>query len=260
MFLLSSITSDGQRGWLLCLGERSQNSWLYQPPWTINLHAELSEPHTHAVLQGKFEYGGSTHLVDSYALDLDLLGPQLSGTLTIRSNSQDSDVKSYVVRGLKLSPPVNQTASFPPGRYSSLKYLKESGDSVGVELILILSAQQRVGLIKFNESYWGEPEFAPLALSNIRVISERKLAFQLVLEDGGIGRYLAVLKRNRLVLQRQGMPASPSNVAPITLARQDTLFPHQDELRSGVRFNDRVLKENHKDHIHVRFEHPKGQG
>jgi hypothetical protein len=90
--------------------------------------------------------------------------------------------------------------------------------------VLFLAKDQHAGLIKFNESYWGEPEFVPLVLSNIRIISDQKLEFDLKLEDNTVGTYVALRKKGAIILRRLDVPSAPGAL-PVILSKQPTLLP-----------------------------------
>jgi hypothetical protein len=219
VFLIYSTTSEGERGWLFCLDNVSKNSWLYRPPWMVKLQTEQSQLSASIKLRSEAQPDGST-----YVLAVTIAQRQVSGSLVVRSNSSTSDVQEYEVHGYKLRPPASRLASFPAGRYSNVKYMEETGDPVGVELLLLLTDTQKAGLIKFNESYWGEPEFVALVLSNIRIFSDHKLEFELKLEDGEIGRYVATRKKDAITLRRIDIPSAPG-AEVVRLPRQPRLLP-----------------------------------
>ena len=218
VFLISSATRKGEIGWLLCFDAGSKNGWLYRPALKIELLLEL-----HSSVSIKLRSQESPN--GSYcSFDGTVTGPKIRGTLVLGGDSSTSDVNSYSVEGYEINPPAKSVAGFPPGRYSNSEYVEESGDAVGAELILFLTESRYVGLIKFNEGYWGEPEFVPLVLLNTRIISPQKLAFELQLREGAVGKYIAILKKNAITLRRIDIPSAP-DAEVVRLRRQLHLLP-----------------------------------
>ena len=169
VFMISSMTAYGELGWLLCTSSASNRSWLYRIPWIIELYQEKSHSAVSLTLTSKETPDGK------YKFEGDITGNELNGSLVIENPSATSKSQTYALKGFRLNPPARKGTRFPAGRYSNSGYLEESGDPIGAELILFLTKGQSAGLIKFNESYWGEPSFVPLILSNIRTISSQKL-------------------------------------------------------------------------------------
>ena len=87
--------------------------------------------------------------------------------------------------------------------------MEETEDPVGAQLLLFLTDREKAELIKFNDSYWDEPEFVPLVLSNVRIISDQKLEFDLKLEDHTVGTYVALRRKGALILRRLDVPTAP---------------------------------------------------
>jgi hypothetical protein len=213
------MTPNGESGWLFCFDAVSKNSWLYRIPWMVKLQMEQSKPSANIKWTSEAAPDGST-----YVLDVTIVGREMSGSLVVRSDSSAPDVQEYAVHGYTLSPPASGRAPFPAGRYSSARYMEETGDTVGAELLLFLTDRQKAGLIKFNESYWGEPEFVQLVLSNIRILSDRQLEFELKLEQGEIGKYIATRKKDAIILRRVDIPSAPG-AEVVRLLRQARLLP-----------------------------------
>jgi hypothetical protein len=213
------MTTEGDIGWLLCVDTGSKCSWLYRLPWVVELQMEQSQSSTSTRLTSKELPDGST-----YVFVGTIAGPKMQGTLTVRPDSSAPDVQNHAIQGYRLSPPSEAVSRFPAGRYSNSRYDEESGDAVGAELVLFLAKGQHAGLIKFNESYWGEPVFVPLVLSNIRIISDQKLEFDLELEDNTVGTYVALRRKGTIILRRLDVPTATGS-QPIILARQPTLLP-----------------------------------
>lgn len=219
VFMISSMTTYGEPGWLLCTNSASNRSWLYRVPWIIELYPEQSQSAVSLKLTSKELSDGS-----KYSFQGRITGNELNGSLVIENPLATSESHTYALKGFRLNPPARKVTGFPAGRYSNSRYLEESGDPIGAELILFLTNGQSAGLIKFNESYWGEPPFVPLALSNIRIVSSQKLEFELRLEDGKMGRYAATRKKHVLTLQRIDILTAP-NAEPIDLLKQSKLLP-----------------------------------
>jgi hypothetical protein len=219
VYLLSSMTANGERGWLFCFDPVSKDSWLYLLPRIVKLQMEQSQSSGSIKLRSEAQPDGST-----YILDVIIAERQVSGNLVIRIEPSTPDVQDYIVNGYRLHPPASGRARFPAGRYSSIRYMEETGDPVGTELLLFLTDKEEAGLIKFNESYWGEPQFVPLALSNIRLFSDHKLEFDLKLEDGEIGRYIATRKKDAIILHRVDVHSAPG-AEIVRLPRQLRLLP-----------------------------------
>jgi hypothetical protein len=219
VFLISTTTTEGEIGWLICVDTDSNHSWLYRLPWVVELQMEQPQSSTSIRLNSEKLPDGS-----AYVFVGSIAGPKLQGTLTVRPDSSAPDVKNCVIQGHKLSPQPETVSRFPAGRYSNSRYDGESGDAVGAELVLFLAKDQHAGLIKFNESYWGEPEFVPLVLSNIRIISDQKLEFDLKLEDNTVGTYVALRKKGAIILRRLDVPSAPGAL-PVILSKQPTLLP-----------------------------------
>ena len=218
MFLISSMTSGGERGWLLCVDPTSKRSWLYRVPWMIQLYPEQSQSNVSLMLTSKELSDGS-----KYRFEAGITGDELKGSLIIRDPLTTPTSRTYTVQGFRLNLPTSKVGRFPAGRYSSSRYIEESGDSVGAELLLFLTEGQYAGLIKFNESYWGEPEFVPLVLRNIRIISSQKLEFDLRLGDQETGSYSATRRGGTVILERLNLPTGQD--AQCKLIRQRTLLP-----------------------------------
>ena len=185
----------------------------------VKLQLEPSQSSASIRLTSEAQSDGST-----YVLDVRIAGREASGSLIVRAESSAPDVQKYTVHGYRLSPPERGRAGFPAGRYSSIKYMEETGDPVGAELLLFLTDREKAGLIKFNDSYWDEPEFVPLVLSNIRIISDQRLEFDLKLEDNTVGTYVALRRKGAIILRRVDVPTAPGT-QPIILPRQPTLLP-----------------------------------
>lgn len=218
VFMISSPTPVGELGWLLCTSSASNRSWLYRIPWIIELYPEQSQSAVSLTLTSKELSDGS-----KYRLQCGITGNEFNGSLVIENPLATSKSQTYALRGFRFDPPTRKVTRFPAGRYSNSRYMEESGDPVGVELLLFLTGSQNAGLIKFNESYWGEPEFVPLVLSNIRIISAQKLEFELKLENGEIGRYAATRKRDTLILRRIDISTAP-DAEPVKLVKQRQLL------------------------------------
>jgi hypothetical protein len=208
VFLISSTTDTG-----------SKHSWLYRLAWVVELQMEQPQSSTSIRLNSKKQPDGST-----YVFVGTIAGPKLQGTLAVRPDSGSPDVQNHVIQGYRLSPPPETVSRFPAGRYSNSGYDEESGDAVGAELVLFLAKDQHAGLIRFNESYWGEPEFVPLVLSKIRIISDQRLEFDLKLEDNTVGSYVALRRKRAIILRRLDVPTA-TGTQPIILSRQPTLLP-----------------------------------
>ena len=219
VFLISSMTPKGERGWILCFDPTSKNSWLYLLPWMVKLQMEQSQSSASIKLRSEAQPDGST-----YTLDVTIAEREVSGSLVVRTEPSAPDVQEYVIHGYRLNPPASGRARFPAGRYSSIKYMEETGDPVGTELILFLTDTGEAGLIKFNESYWGEPQFVPLVLSNMQIFSDHRLEFSLKLEDGEIGKYIATRKKDAIVLRRVDILSAPG-AEIVRLPRQRRLLP-----------------------------------
>ena len=219
VFLISSTTTWGQLGWLLCVDTDAKRSWLYRIPWVVELQMTEEPSSTSIKLKSNKLPDGST-----YILSVTITGTEIQGSLIVRPDSSAPDGQSYLIQGFRLSPPSEAVPDFPAGRYSNSRYIEESGDAVGAELVLFLTKHQLAGLIKFNESYWDEPVFVPLSLSNIRIVSDQKLEFDLKLEDNNVGTYVALRRKRAIILRRLDVPSNPE-APPIILARQATLLP-----------------------------------
>jgi hypothetical protein len=220
VFLISLMTAQGERGWLLCFDVASQRGWLYSAPRMTEL--QIVEPQSNVMIKmkSKERLGGMQCIFDGMLYEQN----KIQGTLVIGGGPAELKTEKYQVQGYALKRKSAHDERFPGGRYSNVKYLEESGDSVGAELLLYFAEDQTTGLIKFNESYWGEPEFVPLVLSNIHIISSRKLRFELKLEGGVIGKYVAESEKDAVVLSRVDIPSSP-DIGPIRMQRQARFLP-----------------------------------
>lgn len=217
VFMISSTTAYGELGWLLCTSSASNHSWLYRIPWIIELYPEKSHSAVSLTLTSKETPDGK------YTLEGDITGNELNGSLVIENPSATSKSHTYALKGFRLNPPARKVTRFPAGRYSNSAYLEESGDPIGAELILFLTNGQSAGLIKFNESYWGEPSFVPLILSNILTISSQKLEFELRLGDEGIGKYSLTRQGGAVILNRVDVPTTKGS--QFKLMKKSTLLP-----------------------------------
>jgi|SRR5882672_2407332 len=215
VFLVSSMTAYGELGWLLCTNPASKHSWLYEIPRMIELYPE-SQLGDSLTLTSKELSDGS-----KYWLRGDIAGNQLSGSLAIENRLAGKSTK-YVLKGFRLNTPTTGISDFPTGRYSNSRYVEESGDPAGAELILFLTGGQSAGLVKFNESYWNEPPLVPLALSTVRIISNQKLEFELRLGDGKTGRYTLTRQGRTLLLERVDVDTAPG---AFKLPKQRDLLP-----------------------------------
>lgn len=218
VFMISSMTAYGEPGWLLCTNSASNRSWLYRIPWIIELYPEQSQSAVSLRLASKELSDGS-----KYRFQGGITGNELNGSLVVENTLATSKSQTYSVKGFKLNPPTRKVTRFPAGRYSSSRYLEESGDPIGAELILFLTNGQSAGLIKFNESYWGEPPFVPLALSNIRIVSSQKLEFELKLGDKGTGKYSLTRQGGAAILERVDVPTTKGS--QFKLVKEGTLLP-----------------------------------
>jgi len=151
-------------------------------------------------------------------------GGELQGSLVAHSAPSSSGVKEYAVRGLKLDRTPVTIAQSVAGRYSNVRYVEESGDLVGAELLLFYMDRQISGLVTFYESYWGEPVFVSLPLQSARINGDQIVEFELKLEERGIGRYIATRKKDAMTLLRTDMPSAP-NAEGVKLLRQPYLLP-----------------------------------
>jgi len=72
-------------------------------------------------------------------------------------------------------------------RYSNAAYSSEGGDQTGTDIRFLSTGTDTTGMIVFYESYWGEPTFTPLALSEV-AMDKGVIQFAVELPDG-VARY-----------------------------------------------------------------------
>jgi len=218
VFLISSMTTLGEQGWLLCFNSTSKRGWLYRIPWMIELYPEPFQSSISLALASKEQSDGR-----KYTFEGEISERELKGSLVVRDPLTKPQSQTYAVKGFKLNQLSSKIGRFPSGRFSNSRYIEEAGDVVGAELVLFFTGGQNAGLIKFNESYWGEPVFMPLALSNIRIISSQKIEFELRLGDEGTGKYTMTRHGDAMILKRLDVPTVPGSECK--LLKEPRLLP-----------------------------------
>jgi hypothetical protein len=218
VFLITAGNSQGERGWLLFLDNNYRAGWLYDPPVARRVALHLSG----STLEVEGETSGDPD-ESHYAFRGIIEGESLRGTMTIRSGTSASLVQELEVRGSQVVPSNSRGRDNLFGRYSNVRYIQETGDLKGAELLIFRSNRQLAGLIVFYEGYWGEPVFVGIPLSEIHSPTRQKVEFRLKLH-AGVGLYSASRVHGTLVLRRVGI-APAQDAKGISLVRQPHFLP-----------------------------------
>jgi len=214
VFLLTS----NERGWLMCFDSESRLAWLYVAPSLVKLQWGESTPSASLHLRSQGLPDRSYYDFQGVAREA-----ELDGNLVAHVAPPSTEVTEYAVRGRKLDQTPVAIDRTIAGRYSNVRYVEESGDLVGAELLLFRMDRGISGLVTFYESYWGEPVFASLPLRSVRVNGSQTVEFELKLEEG-IGKYIATRKKAIVTLRRTDMPSAP-NAEVVELLKQPHLLP-----------------------------------
>ena len=209
LFVVASEYNSSKVGWLICTGPAS---WIYSPPAILKMEGQAS------AFGLKLQSGDT--LRGRYDVQASIRGRDLSGRLVINSDSSPAGTKEFIIHGSQLD--TDRDSGFPQGRYSNVKYIPESGDLVGAELLIFRAANQMSGLLTFYESYWNEPAFTCFVLENIQLSSAKTIKFELKVSNE-IFEYALDQQRDSVILHR--IDGSPPSSHGVKLLKQPRLVP-----------------------------------
>lgn len=198
IFVASLPHSDIRMGWLICLDQTSTGkAWLYSAASLIELHSTRPFQSEHLVFESlKLKRG------ETYVLDLAIQGDRVRGSIKITFDSPEFSTQTFPLDGSELDREIQGANASFGSRFSNVKFIEESGDTVGAELLLFKTRGKDAGLITFFESYWGEPNFVSFELVDLCMPAKRKYAFNLKLGNGQTGNYIATLTGECIRLER----------------------------------------------------------
>lgn len=218
LFLISSETQQTDRGWLLCIDTSSRAGWLYSPPLTVPMEEMTISGSGEIALKTKLLQSGSYFLVRGK-----LSSHKLDGVLMVEPTKENPEGGKFNVHGDEIEELAASAGQLPVGRYSNVRFVEDSGDLVGSEMLVFPVNGKLVALVTFYDGYWGEPVFVPL-MGKVAKLG-RGSSFEIELRfDGREAKYSARLDIDAIIIRRTDMPSAVGTKFP-RLTRQDRFFP-----------------------------------
>jgi hypothetical protein len=174
----------GTLAWLFCIDREHHTGQIFVAPRMIGLSEfNLGE-------DGTLRFQSLDFFGKNYRFGGTLKADQITGEIQLVDAKSGNPKDKWQLTATQLSaqnPHDNQPVS--PGRYSNIDYSAEGGDFTGVDIRLFSVGTGTTGMIVFYESYWGEPTFTPLALSQIEM-SKGTIQFETETPNGAAHYHL----------------------------------------------------------------------
>jgi len=156
----------GTLAWLLHLDKDRQAGEMFVAPRMMKLSQfELAE-------NGTMTFQSPVFVGKEYRFRGTLKSDVLSGEMQLVNAKSGNPIDKWEFTAAPLPPlnaHVNSEQPVRNVRYSNVAYSSEGGDQTGVDIQFLPTDGGTTGMIVFYESYWSEPTFTPLALSQVTV-------------------------------------------------------------------------------------------
>ena len=196
-----SLDHSARVAWFVKLNTKTGSGSLYVPPGPVKLSEVKINTNGQLTFRSDAAFGDVVYEFSGLVSQA-----RIQGTIRrIRPKSVE-DAEELILNRLNMNYAIGDNNAKVSGMYSNVKYIEESGDLVGKEVILIQTSEGLAGILT---SYEGEPS-DPYALTNAEV-SGKSLRFAIQTRNG-TENYEGLFSANRIKLKRVDIQNLPSEV------------------------------------------------
>jgi hypothetical protein len=198
----SSQSQSDEIAWLLKIDMNPREGSLYMPPEVLKLSIVKPDQSNNLSFRSNAGFGDAV-----YEFNGQINQTGIRGTMAQKYPNPASNNTFNVVLNRFDASPLGENRNFKiNGMYSNVKYIEDSGDLIGKELIFISTSNGFVGILT---SFEGVPT-KPYALVDVKLI-ESNLQFS-IRTNNGVENYNGKISNNRIAIKRIDVPNGQSEV------------------------------------------------
>lgn len=191
----------GKLAWLFYISRDGRSGQVFVPPHMLKF-SKIT------VMGGGIEFQSEVFLGKYYRFRGTLHDSDIKGSMELVGTDTGIPESMWEITATQVRDGARNgigSEEIPPIHFSSASYSEEGGDVVGADLRILWTENGTAGMVVFYESYWGEPTFIPLAMSNIKKHGSM-IDFTMNTPDGSSHYYLRK-KGNEAVFYRDNLKA-----------------------------------------------------
>jgi hypothetical protein len=200
-FGVSNDPELGKLAWLICIDRTHRDGQIFVAPRMLKFSNYALGRSGSLIFQSKDFIGRS------YRFNGFIKSGVLVGKIQLIDMKSGGIKESWKLTANPVLPPDSRPSieqSELNARYSNVAYSSEGGDQTGVDIQLFSTTAGKTGMIVFYESYWGEPTFTPLVLTQVS-IKKNVIHFSVEMHEG-VAHYHLILTSAGGIFNRDDVP------------------------------------------------------